>query len=230
MNAEHLIFAENETLVSILTQLYNKLFLEESTPDCLSEATLIPLVKSYKKSLNSANNYRGISLIPIFTKLLEYIILEKCPILKMSHHSQFGFKSKCSTLHAEYLISETIKYYNRNGSNVFMCSLDAEKAFDSCNWDILFKKLLEKGVPQPVVNVIRSLYENGTYQVSYNGCLSYSFQASQGVFQGSILSPHLYNIYTEALLDSIGKNSVTGTSIHMAATVAFLHMQMISYL
>ena len=91
-----------------------------------------------------------------------------------------------------------------NGSSIYMCSLDAEKAFDSYNWKILFQKLYyEKGIPLPVVNILRSLYEKGSYSVSYNGCKSYSFHASQGVFQGSVLSPHLYNIYTEELIKSI---------------------------
>ena len=95
-----------------------------------------------------------------------------------------------------------------------MCSLDAEKAFDSCNWSILFEKLFyEKGIPLPVINFLKSLYVNGTYQVLYNGHLSYKFNASQGVFQGSILSPHLYNIYTEELLKQIRTSANVGTSI-----------------
>ena len=92
-----------------------------------------------------------------------------------------------------------------------MCSLDAEKAFDSCNWSILFEKLFyEKKVPFPVVSVLRSLYEKGMYKVRYNGHCSYNFSASQGV---SILSPHLYNIYTEELLETIRTSSRVGTSI-----------------
>ena len=96
-----------------------------------------------------------------------------------------------------------------------MCSLDAEKAYDSCNWSILFKKLYyEKKVPLPVVNVLKSMYSNGTYQVLYNGKRSYSFTASQGVFQGSILSPHLYNSYTEELLKMVESSTMEGTSLH----------------
>ena len=215
ISAEHIIHAENDSLIILLTDLYNNLFLAGDTPDCLSQAPLIPFVKSYKKSLTSSNNYRGISLIPILTKVLEYIILLKCPELGDSHPSQFGFKSNSSTQHAEFIISETIKYYNKNGSNVYLCSLDAEKAFDSCNWDILFEKLYyEKKIPLPVVKVIQSIYKNGSYQVNYNGNMSYKFSALQGVFQGSILSPHLYNIYTEELLKDIELSTSSGTTLY----------------
>ncbi len=213
--AEHFIHAGLEELPSHISSIYNAMFEQEDAPTSVGCSTLIPLVKSYKKSMKSANNYRGISLIPILLKILEYIILKKCPALKDSHRSQFGFKINSSTLHAEFLISETIHHYNKNGSSVFMCSLDAEKAFDCCNWSVLFEKLYyEKHIPLPVVKLLKSLYENGKYSVMYNGQRSYWFDASQGVFQGSILSPHLYNIYTEELLNTINEQQTAGTSIH----------------
>ena len=213
--AEHVIHANSDSLHLFLTELYNSMFREQQTPSSLSVATLIPLVKSYKKSLKSPNNYHGISLIPILTKILEYVILKKCPALSESHLSQFGFKSHSSTLHAEFLINETVNHYNKMGSPIFMCSLDAEKAFDSCNWPKLFEKLYyEKNIPLPIVNVLKSMYSSGTYQVLYNGHRSYKFRASQGVFQGSILSPHLYNIYTEMLLEKIESTSTVGTTLH----------------
>ena len=118
-------------------------------------------------------------------------------------------------MHAEFVISETIKYYNDNNSPVYLCRLDAEKAFDSCNWDILFEKLYyEKQIPLNIVNVISSLYKSGSATVSYLGCKSKNFFLKHGVRQGSILSPHLYNIYTENLLENITENSVNGTSIY----------------
>ena len=97
-----------------------------------------------------------------------------------------------------------------------MCSLDAEKAFDSCNWDALFRKLVEeKNIPPQVVQVISSLYRNGTAQVHYENHVSEEFNISQGVRQGSILSPYLYNIYTEQLLSSLERETNVGTrSIH----------------
>ena len=100
--AEHFIYvADNEDLISYLASLYTDIFKEQHSPTDLSTAILLPFVKSYKKSLNSPNNYRGISLIPILTKILEYIILKKCPALSESDPAQFGFKSHSSTLHTE---------------------------------------------------------------------------------------------------------------------------------
>ena len=65
-----------------------------------------------------------------------------------------------------------------------------------------------------MVNVIKSLYVNGTACVKYNGENAYQFSLSQGVRQGSVLSPHLYNIYTEDLLEEMDNNIKCGTSLY----------------
>ena len=138
-----------------------------------------------------------------------------CPEIAESHPLQHGYKLRSSTLHAEFLIRETIHHYNKNGSAVYVCGLDAEKAFDSCNWGILFEKLYyKKNIPLSVVNVIKSLYANGSAKVKYGSKYSYEFLLSQGVRQGSVLSPHFYNEYTDDLLRKIENISEYGTSLH----------------
>ena len=213
--AEHIKFADNDNFISWLTTFYNNISRNNKLPENLSSSIIIPLVKSYKKSLNSPNNYRGISLIPIITKLLEYIILSKCSELTDTHPCQFGFKSNSSTLHAEFTLKETITHYNDKNSPIYMCSLDAEKAFDSCDWNLLFDKLrFDKKLPQPVINVISSLYRSGSAIISYAGVKSKPFHLTQGVRQGSILSPLFYNIYTEKLLSELSNDFKIGTSIN----------------
>ena len=215
VGSEHIIYAGNLNLSNWLAGLYNDIPKKCDTPPSLSESKMVPIVKSLKKSLKTAGNYRGISIIPILTKILEYLILHKCPELTDTHPLQFGFTQDASTLHAEFTINETIKAYNKKGSCIYMCSLDAEKAFDSCNWDALFKKLVEeKKIPPKIVKIISALYRNGTAQIHYENCISDTFKLSQGVRQGSILSPYLYNIYTELLLNSLQENCKVGTSIH----------------
>ena len=188
--AEHLHLAnDNNDFNKWMTDFLNNLFQTGIAPKALSTSLIVPLVKSYKKSLQDPNNYRGISLIPIVTKLLETIILQKCSITQ-SHNTQYGFKNQSSTLHAEFIVQKTIKHYNNNGSPVYICSLDAEKAFDSCDWSSLFIKLSkDKQLPGSVIKVLFNLYQNVSACVMYLGEKSKDFKLTQGVRQGSILSP-----------------------------------------
>ena len=175
LKAEHFIYASSTTFVQEIAKIINKIF-KSNCPEALSVSVIIPLVKSYNKSLKDPNNYRGISLIPILTKILENIILEKCPSLKSPSTSQFGFTHKSSTTHAELLIQDTIKYYNSNGSPLYICSLDATKAFDSCNWYKLFEKLDTKGhVPKPILKFLIDSYLKSTWSVVYGNTKSKSF-------------------------------------------------------
>ena len=144
MVGEHVIYAENEKSLYMDDQPLQLSLQTQCTPENHSKSTILPFVISYKKTFKSFNNYRDISIIPVFTKSIEYIILLKCTRITESHHLQYGYKELSPTLHAEFLIKGTIQYYNKNDSPIYIyyiCGLDAEKAFDSCNWDILFEKI-----------------------------------------------------------------------------------------
>ena len=95
-------------------------------PTFLSISLIIPIVKSHCKPLHDPNNYKGINLIPILTKIFEKLIINKCPQLKDHKITQFGFTSDAFTVYAEFLIKDTISYYNTKGTPVYLCSLGAD--------------------------------------------------------------------------------------------------------
>ena len=57
----------------------------------------------------------------------------------------FGFKPKYSTVLCSVIYIELIDNYNRNGSNVYSCLLDASKAFDEIHYSKVYNILLKKG-------------------------------------------------------------------------------------
>ena len=62
-------------------------------------------------------------------------------------HNQFGFKHAHSTDLCTFELKQVIDYYSRKSSPVYICYLDASKAFDSLNSWGLFDKLLNRGLP-----------------------------------------------------------------------------------
>ena len=85
------------------------------------------------------------------------------------------------------------------GSHIFICYLDASSAFDHVSYTILFKKLIDKGVKLYLVRNLCYWYLQQNIKVRRNGNFSESFTVTNGVRQGGILSPHLFNLYMDNL-------------------------------
>ena len=87
---------------------------------------------------------------------------------------------------------------------MFIFSLDAEKASDCCNWLKLFENLaVDKALPNVVIKTLIQLYIKGEASVRYQNQTSSLFKLSQGVRQGFILSPHLFNFYIRDILHRV---------------------------
>ena len=72
----------------------------------------------------------------------------------------------------------------------------------------------ESKIPLRVIKVLSSLYLQGTSEVHYRNEKSRQFPISQGVRQGSILAPYLYNIYFNLLLKEMESECSFGASCH----------------
>ena len=83
--------------------------------------------------------------------------------------------------------------------------LDASKAFDRVNHSLLFDKLLKQGVPGYIVRLLVFWYTNQKMCVRWGNVYSDYFGVSNGVRQGSILSPLLFNLYMDDLSDRLNK-------------------------
>ena len=95
-----------------------------------------------------------------------------------------------------------------NGSRVFCAFLDASKAFDRLVHSGLFLKLMDRNVPLIFLDIIVSWYSNLSCRVKWGESFSDWFAITAGVRQGGILSPDLYCIYVDDLLNklkSLGK-------------------------
>ena len=112
---------------------------------------------------------------------------------------QFGFKPKHSADACIYVLKEAIDFYVGQQSSVYLCFLDASKAFDRVNHHVLFDKLVKKSVPGYLVRILIYWYTNQTMTIRWGSMMSESFNVSNGVRQGGILSPYLFNIYMNDL-------------------------------
>ena len=98
-----------------------------------------------------------------------------------------------------YAVLETIDYFLRHGSEVFMCTMDMTKAFDITVHSFLFSKMLKPGLSPIFLRLLIFTYSEQFAYVRWNGEISSVFTMHNGVTQGAVLSALAYCFYCEDL-------------------------------
>ena len=200
---EHLKYASSvisEPLAAFFTSVVQHGYM----PLCIRDSVLIPTPKGNKNTYCS-QNYSAIALASILSKILQYLILTRYESFFNTSCLQFGLKPGLSTSMCTGALKSIVSRYINRGSTVFRCLLDASKAFDLVNCEVLFHKLVERGLPLPVVRFLSSWYCD---QLRWGRSLSRSFPVSNVVRQGSVLSHVLFSVYLDSLLDRLADSSV----------------------
>ena len=189
----------------VLTHIINLSISNNSFPHTWKQAKVIPLHK--KNEVLYAKNYRPVSLLSVFSKVLERCIfaqvidyLESNRLLHPSHH---GFRSGHSTLSALVQMFDTWVEAFEDEEVTAVIMLDMSAAFDTVDHDILLKKMALYGFDEAVISWFRSYMTDRTQSVSIEGCLSQPLHLECGVPQGSILGPLLYILYTNDLPEAV---------------------------
>ena len=187
-----------KTLVSYpFSYLFKLSFSLGVLPDMIKIARVIPVYKAGNRTIMS--NYRPISLLSVFNKLLEKIMykrlikfLEKHNIL---NENQFGFRSNRSTIQAILLIADKIQRAIEDKNNCCGIFLDLSKAFDTVDHTILIKKLEYYGVRGTAGDWFRSYLSNRKQFVTTGNSSSEERTVMCGVPQGSVLGHLLFLLY-----------------------------------
>ena len=88
--------------------------------------------------------------------------------------------------------------------NIYFCLIDYTKAFDCVDHNELWKILKEMGIPEYLTCLLRNLYADEEATVRTGRGATDWFQVGKGVRQGCILSPHLFNLYSEYIMRKAG--------------------------
>ena len=193
----------------ILRKLFNAILKNPITIEKWNTSLIFPLHK--KGSKTDPDNYRGISLLSCFSKFFLAILNKRLAKFtidnKILSSGQLGFLKGCRTSDALLILHNLIDHYcKKRKKHIFGCFVDFRKAFDSVPRDKLFQKLLNNNINGKFYDCLVSLYNEDKSRVKIGDHVTKSFSPNQGVKQGCILSPILFNIFLSDLQQYMEQN------------------------
>ncbi|KAF5325465.1 hypothetical protein D9619_009740 [Psilocybe cf. subviscida] len=178
-----------------------------------TEGWMCPLYK--KNDKNDIANYRPLTILntdyKLFTKVWAMRFAQMAP--SVLHESQAGFVPGRQIADQTKLIQSMIVYAEAFKKNGLIVALDQEKAYDKIDHAYLWQVLGKFGVPDSVINTIKSLYTHAQTGVMINGHLSSHYRVTRGVRQGDPLSCLLFDLAIEPLAAMLRASSLSGFDI-----------------
>ena len=183
--------------IKYLTNIYNNSLKRSIIPAIWKTARIIPLTKP-GKDICQGPSYRPISLlspaIKILEKLVEPMISKSIPLANHQH----GFRKGRSTNTALQEISSHIS----NGLNklkpvdrTILVAIDLSKAFDTVSHEILLTDIWKLNLNHYLKRWLFAYLRGRQTYVEFRGKKSRFRKVRQGVPQGGVLSPLLFNLY-----------------------------------
>ena len=192
----------SDEIFVILKHIFNISLAKGVFPDKL-KLKIARVTSIFKKRNNNlVTNYRTISVLPCFSKLLECIMYNhfyKFIMKKILYQKQFGFQNAHSTEHAILQLVNQITDAFRQGIYTLGIFVDFSKSFDTVIHNILLEKLKAYGIQSENLKWFRSYLSQRQRFIPYNDSKIEMKIVKYGVPQGTIVGPLLFLIFENNL-------------------------------
>ena len=185
------------------SKVINNMINKNLFSDIAKLAHVTPIYK--KKERTDKTNYRPVSVIGTFSKVMEKFI-QNCikDFIDSFLLSQISaYRKSYSSSHVLIKLLETWKNHMDEGKYVGAVLMDLSKAFDCVPHDLLIAKMHAYGFDFNTLTFFYSYLKNRKQSVKINNTLSTFMSLISGVPQGSILGPILFNLFTNDLIHFI---------------------------
>ena len=156
-----------------------------------------------KGAYDDCDNFRGIALLSVpgkvFCRVIQCRLKEKAN--QMLRENQCGFRKGrgcADQLFSLRMLMERAREFHKP---LFLCFVDLKKAYDSVNRDALWSVLQERyHLPPKLVHIVKALHQETQGAVRAYGRVSEEFLIRNGVRQGDVLAPTLFNLFFDAVI------------------------------
>ena len=166
------------------------------------EADLRLLYKGGGKDKEQPKAYRPICLLPVISKVLEHLIMERMkPVLRVAGHPrQFGSTKGKGTADALMQMKRDVE--DAEEKYALLILFDISSAFDSVWWPVVMQRLQEYDAPSNLYSLVGSYLKDRRVKIRGN-----SFEVERGIErgcpQGSVLGPALWKLVFDQLLGEL---------------------------
>ena len=138
--------------------------------------------------MTDCDNWRGITLIPVIMKIFGSAIINRIRVGvdNKLRNKQAGYRQGRNTTEQIFVLRNIIEQVIEWNSNLYICFVDFEKAFDSVHRETLWKLLKIYVIPDKLVNMIKAMYRNSKCAVIDGIETSQWFDVKSGVKQGAL--------------------------------------------
>jgi hypothetical protein len=182
---------------SVLTKLYNKCLQLMIFPQCWRSAVIKVIRKPNKEDYRQTSSYRPISLISVFGKIYEKLIISRIMhflrINQQLSDKQYGFTPQTSTEDALHSLINFIKDAFQRKGFALIISADIDGAFNNNWWPKIINKLRLKKCPKNLFYVSKSYFSSRTAKLWYQNEQEVR-TLNVGCPQGSVCGPHYWNL------------------------------------
>ena len=194
-------------------------------PPAFGLSYTVPIPKNsdyvFTKSLTT-DDFRGVSISAIMSKILEKCILDRYDKFFETSEFQFGFKKGVGCSDALFGVKNVVDNFIQQGSTINLCALDVSKAFDKMSHHGLFLKLMDRMVPNALLHTLEDWFALCSTCVRWGELYSNYIKLICGVRQGGVLSPCLFAVYINGVIDIIN-NSDFGCCFGALSANIFLY-------
>ena len=204
--------------LDFMVKLCNTLFDKGVYPVEWTEPVIIRLHKN-DKDKNDPNNYRGISLSNIASKVYSTVINKRLSewieLNNITGEYQAGFKKDYSTIDHLFTLLAAVQKQFANDSKLYVAFIDFEKAFDSISRKLLWPILIKNGIKGKLYRCIKCMYEDVKAKIRCGAKFSDYIKCTQGVKQGDVCSPLLFSLFINELAFEINQNGRHGVTLDL---------------
>ena len=195
--------AGGDTVVNMLKIIFDKILNSTDTPTHFAKMIVTPIFK--KGDRENPANYRAIALLSIPGKVLNRILLQHIQekTEQVTSDRQYGFRPNRGTTDAIFVVRQLMQKSKERNLNLHYHFIDFKSAFDTIWRQALWRMMARIGVNKTVIEVIKNMYEKSQCTVNVDGKMTDWFEVTVGVRQGCLLSPTLFNLFLEFVMDEL---------------------------